>query len=169
MPLPSYAAEFNRNSGQPLRFCEMVRSAQVIIDYEAIFERSLKNVRSQRRYRVFADIERIAGRAPYAVWHSRQRRARSGGTTTGSPLRYAGWPRKNHKASSYRQRNAWHRLLRVCFTQARGRYHRRRWFYCGRSSEFRRSPTILKARSAIALVLTGIQMPGNPLCLFASD
>lgn len=70
MQLPSYVVGFSRNSGRPIRFCEMVRNAQVEIDYGASFERSLKNLRSQKRYRVFADIERIAGRAPYALWHS---------------------------------------------------------------------------------------------------
>lgn len=38
--------------------------------YDAIFANALTRLRDEQRYRVFIEIERIAGRCPYAVWHS---------------------------------------------------------------------------------------------------
>ena len=38
--------------------------------YDEFFTDALARLRSERRYRVFAELERIAGRFPHAVWHS---------------------------------------------------------------------------------------------------
>lgn len=38
------------------------------MDYSAIFDEAVDALKRERRYRVFADLERIAGRFPYAKW-----------------------------------------------------------------------------------------------------
>src|ERR1700737_4104749 len=40
------------------------------MDYSKFFSAALNRLHHERRYRVFADLERIAGRFPHAVWHS---------------------------------------------------------------------------------------------------
>jgi 5-aminolevulinate synthase len=40
------------------------------MDYQSYFTSALARLRDERRYRVFADLERIAGRFPRAIWHS---------------------------------------------------------------------------------------------------
>jgi 5-aminolevulinate synthase len=40
------------------------------MDYAAYFTDALAQLHSERRYRVFADLERLAGRFPHAIWHS---------------------------------------------------------------------------------------------------
>jgi 5-aminolevulinate synthase len=40
------------------------------MDYAAYFADALAQLHSERRYRVFADLERLAGRFPHALWHS---------------------------------------------------------------------------------------------------
>ncbi len=42
------------------------------MNYDAYFADALARLHSERRYRVFADLERIAGRFPHAIWHSPQ-------------------------------------------------------------------------------------------------
>src|SRR5205085_10623173 len=40
------------------------------MNYDQYFTAALARLRDERRYRVFADLERIAGRFPHAIWHS---------------------------------------------------------------------------------------------------
>ena len=42
------------------------------MSYKHYFADAVARLRAERRYRVFADLERIAGRFPYARWHSPQ-------------------------------------------------------------------------------------------------
>jgi 5-aminolevulinate synthase len=39
------------------------------MDYEGIFTSAVSQLKDERRYRVFTDIERLAGRYPTAIWH----------------------------------------------------------------------------------------------------
>ena len=41
-----------------------------MMNYQDFFTSALDRLQAERRYRVFADIERQAGRFPHAVWHS---------------------------------------------------------------------------------------------------
>src|SRR5215469_1608962 len=38
--------------------------------YDHLFSAALARLHAERRYRVFADLERIAGQFPHAIWHS---------------------------------------------------------------------------------------------------
>ncbi len=40
------------------------------MDYRSIFAEAIAALHAERRYRVFADLERVAGRFPKAIWHS---------------------------------------------------------------------------------------------------
>jgi 5-aminolevulinate synthase len=42
------------------------------MDYQSFFQDGLARLQSERRYRVFAELERIAGRFPHARWHTPQ-------------------------------------------------------------------------------------------------
>ena len=42
------------------------------MNYNSYFTDALARLHAERRYRVFADLERIAGRFPHAVWHCPQ-------------------------------------------------------------------------------------------------
>src|SRR5205085_4080464 len=42
------------------------------MQYDAFFTGALARLREERRYRVFADLGRLAGRFPRAAWHSPQ-------------------------------------------------------------------------------------------------
>src|SRR3979490_1731 len=40
------------------------------MNYDHFFPDALSRLHDERRYRVFADLERIAGRFPHAIWHT---------------------------------------------------------------------------------------------------
>ena len=42
------------------------------MDYSSVFAQAIAALHAEKRYRVFADLERIAGRFPYALWYSGQ-------------------------------------------------------------------------------------------------
>jgi 5-aminolevulinate synthase len=48
----------------------MIDRTNYTVNYRAYFVDALNRLHSERRYRVFADLERIAGRFPHAIWHS---------------------------------------------------------------------------------------------------
>jgi 5-aminolevulinate synthase len=49
--------------------CVRAREADSMT-YDKFFADAIAPLRDKRRYRVFAELERIAGRFPWAVWHS---------------------------------------------------------------------------------------------------
>jgi 5-aminolevulinate synthase len=48
----------------------MVDRPNTPVNYRTYFADALERLRAERRYRVFADLERIAGRFPHAIWHA---------------------------------------------------------------------------------------------------
>ena len=48
----------------------MVDRPNIPVNYRAYFAEALDRLHAERRYRVFADLERIAGRFPHAIWHT---------------------------------------------------------------------------------------------------
>ncbi|WP_050420654.1 5-aminolevulinate synthase [Bradyrhizobium tropiciagri] len=40
------------------------------MNYDLFFTNALSRLKDEQRYRVFADLERLAGRFPHAIWHS---------------------------------------------------------------------------------------------------
>ena len=51
-------------------FCLIPKSPWIPMDYQSIFAEAIAALHAERRYRVFADLERIAGQFPHAIWHS---------------------------------------------------------------------------------------------------
>jgi 7-keto-8-aminopelargonate synthetase-like enzyme len=49
---------------------DSLRFGATMVNYKQIFTDAICELRSEKRYRVFAEIERIAGDFPHAVWHS---------------------------------------------------------------------------------------------------
>ncbi|XUM24811.1 5-aminolevulinate synthase [Bradyrhizobium oligotrophicum S58] len=47
-----------------------IRPSGLRPEYDALFRKALDQLHHERRYRVFADLERCAGRYPHAIWHS---------------------------------------------------------------------------------------------------
>src|ERR1700719_2044095 len=47
-----------------------IRFQVIAMDYSQFFSAALGRLHDERRYRVFADLERLAGRFPHALWHS---------------------------------------------------------------------------------------------------
>ena len=41
-----------------------------MIDYQNFFTQNLQTLKTEGRYRIFADLERRVGQAPYAIWHA---------------------------------------------------------------------------------------------------
>ena len=39
-------------------------------NFDSFFRERLDDLKAEGRYRTFADLERIAGRFPHAIWHS---------------------------------------------------------------------------------------------------
>jgi 5-aminolevulinate synthase len=48
----------------------MVDRSNTPLNYRGFFADALDRLHAERRYRVFADLERIAGRFPHAIWHT---------------------------------------------------------------------------------------------------
>jgi 5-aminolevulinate synthase len=68
--LCSIKAPINSVMAAQARAVSHPRVPSMIVDYKKFFTDALDRLRSERRYRVFADLERIVGRFPHAVWHS---------------------------------------------------------------------------------------------------
>jgi 5-aminolevulinate synthase len=47
-----------------------------MMNYQAVFEAAIDDLKAEKRYRVFADLERISGRFPYAVWRKESQNPR---------------------------------------------------------------------------------------------
>lgn len=63
-------ARLKLENAAPVRFCDRVRQSRVTTDYTAIFERAVRRLRAEQRYRTFVDLERVVGNYPRAIWHS---------------------------------------------------------------------------------------------------
>ena len=56
----------------PTKSGDVLQSA-ISCDFETVFESATLRLKEEQRYRTFVDLERIAGRLPCAVWHSKRR------------------------------------------------------------------------------------------------
>jgi 5-aminolevulinate synthase len=65
--LKRFPADRHRLAGTA---CRMMDRTNYPVNYRAYFADALDRLHAERRYRVFADLERIAGRFPHAIWHS---------------------------------------------------------------------------------------------------
>src|SRR5580704_3012635 len=46
------------------------QESEGVMNYSAFFDLALNKLHDEHRYRVFADLERLAGKFPHAIWHS---------------------------------------------------------------------------------------------------
>jgi 5-aminolevulinate synthase len=69
---PARQGDWNRSKKIFPALRSGARRRRNIMEYSAYFTDALARLHSERRYRVFADLERIAGRFPHAIWHSPQ-------------------------------------------------------------------------------------------------
>ena len=63
------AAKLGSN-GKITRRVSLSRGDGNVMDYNVFFDSALNQLHDERRYRVFADLERLAGKFPHAIWHS---------------------------------------------------------------------------------------------------
>ncbi len=68
--IPAHAAGASVNGCLPNPQDDVARSR--CSNYEGFFAEAITQLQVERRYRVFADLERIAGRFPRAIWRSPQ-------------------------------------------------------------------------------------------------
>ena len=40
-----------------------------MVEYDAFFQKKIQELRSEHRYRIFADLERFQNNPPFALWH----------------------------------------------------------------------------------------------------
>ena len=67
-PIPPRQPSWKRSKKVPT--LSSLRFQVIAMDYNQFFSAALGRLHDERRYRVFADLERIAGRFPHALWHS---------------------------------------------------------------------------------------------------
>src|ERR1700750_3480511 len=69
--MPQAGFVLDSQAGKALKRSELVPvpASGFAMDYSKFFSTALARLHDERRYRVFADLERIAGRFPHALWH----------------------------------------------------------------------------------------------------
>jgi 5-aminolevulinate synthase len=63
-------AETPFTANVPANMLRHPKQFRLIMDYRGFFEEAIEQLHAERRYRVFADLERIVGRFPKAIWRS---------------------------------------------------------------------------------------------------